>query len=89
MREQCETCRFWQPLAPGDGGYAADRNYRVDELGDGICRRLPPIGVRKDFPVDRPTTEFPVASDAAMWAQWPVTSGDLDWCGEHAPRARA
>lgn len=79
---KCADCLFWQPLHPdADGGYAADRNYSVSEDSDGICRRLPPIGQRRDMPPRVPPASDD-AVDAALWAQWPVTSGDLDWCGE-------
>ena len=34
--DTCDTCRFWQALNPNGQGFSADRNYRVDEDGDGI-----------------------------------------------------
>lgn len=88
MKDRCEQCRFWQPLVPAEidgAGFEGDRNYIVDDHGDGICRRLPPIGQRSDGPVLSEGREPANASDAALWAQWPVTIGDLDWCGEFQP----
>ena len=80
MTKNCGTCAFWQQLSDDENaGYVADRNYVVMGEGEGICRRNPPAGQRPDAPTTRPIH----SSDAAFWAQWPVTSGDLDWCGEH------
>ena len=91
VHPQCQTCRFWQPLDPLGDGFAADRNYEVTDDGEGICRRHPPVGQRRDFLGGRsaePGT-FTHSTDAALWAQWPVTSGDIDWCGEHSSRQEA
>ena len=84
----CETCRFWQALIPDGEGWPSDRNYQFNDLGCGICRRYPPVGQRRDAPDDPSSGEMPYALDAVLWAQWPVTDGEGDWCGEHSPRDR-
>lgn len=81
----CSTCHFWQRLRPDGQGWAEDRNYEIGDDGYGICRRLPPSGQRRDTPHD-PAKGFPHLSDAALWAQWPITDGEGDWCGEHFSR---
>ena len=85
---RCETCRFWQRLDPDGEGWAADRNYAVGDDGVGICRRHPPAGQRRDTPPDHGKWTVTDATDAALWAQWPVTDGEADWCGDHYPRDR-
>lgn len=41
--ERCETCRYWDPLAPETESEAADARQFTQRLAiHGLCRRFPP-----------------------------------------------
>lgn len=83
MKEQCETCKFWQSrweyLEYSDDDIPEDsKTLKLEYQQIGTCRRWPPIAVTHQDDVSGFDLFY---GDATDFFEFPVTRA-YDWCGE-------